>query len=106
MIFPILAAIVALSLCSIQISAFRKARDRRACIVPASVCLFAIFVFLVRGSVLPGILPRELSTIFSYFFSLYLTFSAAIAITSGQNRFKLASWILATVSAWILAIGN
>lgn len=104
MIFPILAALVALSLCTVQVMTFRSAKDFRACIVPAFVCLFAVFVFLIRGEVLPQILPQEIVTIFSYFFSLYLTFSTAIVFTSAASRLKALPWTVAALSAWILAV--
>ena len=80
---------------------------RKAFLIPGLIQLFAAYIALCRGDVLPEFIPREIVTIFSYFFALYLTFTSAITASAvgKHHRKRLAGiWILTAVAFWILAI--
>ena len=104
-LFPICAILACASLATLFVTSVLKAspEKRKLYVLPGAVQLFAISIALVRGGIFPGFLPGEIVTIFCYFFSLYITFSAAISL-SAPNRKISALWIISAVAFWILAI--
>lgn len=104
-LLPICAVLASASLAALFIRAVSKAvpEKRKLHIVPGAVQIFAVSIALARGGVLPQFLPGEIITIFSYFFSLYITFSAAISF-SASSRKTSALWTVSATAFWILAI--
>lgn len=102
---PVFAILVAATLVLLFVHGFAKASPerRKLYFVPGIFQLFAVSIALVRGGVFPEFLPAEIITIFSYFFSLYLTYSTAVSFATSDKK-KSAIWSLAAVSFWILAI--
>lgn len=106
MIFlPVFAVLVAASLALLFFLNLAKAspEKRKFYFVPGFLQLFAISVALARGGVFPEYLPMEIVTIFSYFFSLYLTYSTAVSFATSTRKIS-ALWGVAAVSFWALAI--
>ena len=76
---------------------------RKLYFVPGLFLLFAVAVALARSGILPEFLPEEIIAIFSYFFSLYLTYSTAVSLATSKRKIS-ALWGFAAVSFWVLAI--
>ncbi len=104
-ILPVFASLVAASLALLFSLNIAKASPerRKLYLVPGIVQLFAISIALARGGILSGFLPAEIITIFSYFFSLYLTYSAAVSLATSDKKIS-ALWSLSAISFWVLAI--
>lgn len=104
-LFQILAVLSALALVALFLKSLLhapKAR-RKLYVVPGLFQLFAVLVALARGAVVPAFLPAEIITVFIYFFSLYLTYSAAISFSTSPRKVS-ALFSFAAIAYWILAI--
>jgi hypothetical protein len=77
---------------------------RKLYVIPGIVQLFAIFILLEQGRVLPPLLPSGIVFGVSCFFGLYLTYTAVIAFTAIGKRHRLTSGFLWAISALAFAI--
>src|SRR5574344_1259537 len=73
-------------------------------VIPGIVQLFAIFILLEQGHVLPQLLPGGIVFGVSCFFGLYLTYTAVIAFTAIGKCHRLTSGFLWAFSALAFAI--
>ena len=76
---------------------------RRAFIVPIIMQFVAMWFLLTAGNVLPpaasNLLPRIITTIFTFFFSLYMTFYMATVLFSTSRKEKTVMGFFAIVTA-------
>lgn len=86
---------------------------RRAFIVPIIMQFVALWFLMTAGYVLPQaaseLLPRIITTIFTFFFALYLTFYMATVLFSVSHKEKTIMGFFAIVSAicfWATAFGT
>lgn len=106
-ILPVTAIVSAAVLLFLLFDAIRNARPemRKALVIPGLLQIFAAAVLLARGRILPGFLPPEIITLLCYFFSLYLTFTAAKELFSGNRRIsKSILWSVSAATAWVLSL--
>lgn len=106
-ILPVTAIVSAAVLLFLLFDAVRSARPemRKAFVIPGSLQIFAAAIFLARGRILPEFLPPEILSPLCYFFSLYLTFTAAKELFSGNRRFsKRILWSVSAITAWTLSL--
>lgn len=86
---------------------------RRAFIVPIIMQFVAMWFLLTAGNVLPeaasNLLPRIITTIFAFFFSLYMTFYMATVLFSTSRKEKTVMGffaIVTTICYWATAFGT
>lgn len=85
---------------------------RRAFIMPIIMQFVAMWFLLTAGNVLPpaasNLLPRIITTIFTFFFSLYMTFYMATVLFSTSRKEKTVMGffaIVTTICYWATAFG-
>lgn len=86
---------------------------RRAFIVPIIMQFVAMWFLLTAGNVLPeaasNLLPRIITTIFAFFFSLYMTFYMATVLFSTSRKEKTIMGffaIVTTICYWATAFST
>ncbi|MCQ2122626.1 MAG: hypothetical protein MJZ25_00395 [Fibrobacter sp.] len=86
---------------------------RRAFIVPIIMQFVSLWFLLTAGNVLPEaasqLLPRIITTIFAFFFSLYMTFYMATVLFSTSRKEKMVMGffaIVTTICYWATAFGT
>ncbi|MCK9181338.1 MAG: hypothetical protein M0P13_00460 [Fibrobacteraceae bacterium] len=106
LIYQVLAIIASIALIVEMALAIRFAPKeiRKAYLLPTILQLFSIFILIEQAKLIPYIIPHEIITGFSYFFSLYLTYTAVIAITGVGKKHRIlfsVLWSTAAVIFWI-----
>ena len=82
---------------------------RKAFVVPICMQLFAMFVLLSAGRIVPEILPFEITRILAFFFAVYLTFYTATVLFSTSQKERVVMGLFAigtTICFWITAFGT
>lgn len=86
---------------------------RRAFIMPIIMQFVAMWFLLTAGNILPAaasnLLPRIITTIFTFFFSLYMTFYMATVLFSTSHKEKTVMGffaIVTTICYWATAFGT
>lgn len=82
---------------------------RRAFLVPIIMQLFALFILLSAGGVIPETIPFGITRVVCFFYALYLTFYSAVTLFSTCHRERTVMGslaVVATICYWITAFGT
>ena len=80
---------------------------RKALALPTFLQIFALTIAWMRSGILPAIIPHEIITILIYFFSVYLTFTAIIAICAVEKKHRklfAILWTFAAICFWLISL--